>query len=194
MDVWSEPRGRRAAARPAHYSRAAARFLVAFACVFTSASTPAQGTPSFTRQVEARVLELVNDFRSEHDLEALQSEARLERTADYFSGYMARTGELDHRADGKTPAARVQQRGYRYCVVSENIAYEYSSRGFSADALARNFFNGWRESSTHRANILDPAVTQTGVGVARNSKGEYFAAQVFARPVAEKARKGKGCR
>ena len=34
----------------------------------------------------------------------------------------------------------------------------------------------------HRQNLLDPAVTQTGIAVAQDDKGRYFGVQMFGRP------------
>ena len=142
----------------------------------------ARSDTEFAREVEARVHALVNALRAEHALAPLEREPRLDATAQYFGAQLAARGVLDHHADGATPAARVKQRGYVHCVLSENIAFEYSSRGFGVETLARSFVDGWRDSPTHRENMLDAAVTQTGIGIARNAAGEYYAAQVFARP------------
>ena len=129
-----------------------------------------------------RVVALVNDLRARNGVATVARDSRLDAAADALAAYMARTGRLDHNADGSSARDRVQQRGYAFCKVSENIAFEYSSRGFSVDGLARNFVGGWSESATHRTNMLDPVVTQTGVAVARNAKGEYYGVQVFGRP------------
>lgn len=181
-----------AARRAWHYSRrAAALWIVVLALLLAPATARPQS--DFTRQVEARVFALVNDLRGEHGLKPLEREARLDDATSYFAGYIAGTGNLDHRADGSTPAMRVKQRGYAYCVLSENIAYEYSSRGFTPEGLARNFVEGWRDSPTHRANILDSRVTETGLGVARNAAGEYYAVQLFGRPPIAGAKKGAAC-
>ncbi len=182
--------------RTAHYSRDALflRCLVTCAMAMAPVFASAQADPAFPTRVEARVLSLVNELRAGRGLAALEPEPRLEKAAADFARHMARTGVLEHDADGRTPAARAKQRGYTYCVISENIAYEYNSRGFSPDALARNLVDGWRDSPTHRENILDPAVTQTGLGIARNERGEFYAAQLFARPVIAGARKGAACR
>jgi uncharacterized protein YkwD len=168
--------------------------LLIAALLVGALSARAQTEPGFNERVEARVLSLVNELRMERGLKPLERERRLDAAAEQFGGYMASTGRLEHDADGRTPASRVRQKGYAYCVVSENIAYEYSSRGFSAERLARSFVDGWRESPTHRDNIFDPEVTQTGLGIARNDKGEYYAAQLFARPVLEGAKRGAACR
>jgi len=77
----------------------------------------------------------------------------------------------------------VKKRGYDYCIVSENIGYQYSSAGFTTEELATRLVQGWRDSVGHRRNLLDPNVTETGVAVARSEQtGHYYAVQLFARP------------
>lgn len=164
--------------RKAHYSQAAALLLAAVLVVAPARAQEA----SFASQVEARLLALANDLRAGQGLGPLERESRLDQAADHLAAYMAGAGRLDHRADGSTPAARVKERGYAYCDLSENIAMEYASRGFTVERLASRLVQGWRDSPTHRANLLDRAVTQTGIGVARSAQGEYYATQVFARP------------
>ncbi|HEX2827305.1 MAG TPA: CAP domain-containing protein [Burkholderiales bacterium] len=144
--------------------------------------------PDFTGDVEERVLALTNDLRVKSGIAPLASESRLTDTARSFAHYIASTGRLDHDADGTTPADRVKKRGYTYCMVAENLAFEYSSAGFTPDRLSRNFFEHWAESPTHRGNMLQPELTQIGVGVARNRSGEYYAVQVFGRPLAQMTR------
>ena len=53
------------------------------------------------------------------------------------AAYMAKSGKFDHDADGRQPAQRIAAKGYRYCMVAENIAYEFSSRGFASSELAQ---------------------------------------------------------
>lgn len=189
MPTFSRSGGRRSTGRPAHYSRAALRIVLAVALLMTAAAARAQEA-SFAQHVEARVLALVNGLRAEHGLGPLEREARLDEAAGYLANYMAQSGRFDHRADGTSPGARVKQRGYAYCNLSENIAMEYSSRGFSPEALAHNLVEGWRASASHRENLLDPAPTQTGLAIGRNARGEHYAAQLFARPRATP----RGCR
>jgi uncharacterized protein YkwD len=183
----------RRAAQPRHYSRLMRGFLTT-AMLLVGSPASAQTEPGFANRVEARVLSLVNELRGENGLKPLERERRLDAAAEHFGIYMASTGKLEHDADGRTPAARVKQQGYVYCVISENIAYEYNSRGFMADRLARNFVDGWRDSPPHRDNMLDDEVTQTGVAIARSERGEYYAVQLFGRPAVAGAKGGATCR
>jgi hypothetical protein len=77
----------------------------------------------------------------------------------------------------------VQEQGYSYCIVLENIASLYSSSGFGAQELANKVTQGWWHSEGHRRNMLDAEVTDIGVAIARSWKtGTYYAVQVFGRP------------
>src|SRR5205085_9863408 len=81
------------------------------------------------------------------------------------------------------PADRAKEHGYDYCIVLENIAYQYDSTGFTTEKLGGGFFTGWKESPGHRRNMLDPDVTETGVAIARSADtGYYYAVQLFGRP------------
>jgi hypothetical protein len=96
---------------------------------------------------------------------------------------MARTDKYGHTADGNPPTARAKQHGYDYCMVSENLAYQFSTAGFTTEELAQVFFQGWKHSPDHRQNMLDPAVTEVGVAVAQSEQtGNYYAVQMFGRP------------
>jgi uncharacterized protein YkwD len=144
---------------------------------------------AFGEQVEQRVIALTNEFRGTGGLQPLESEAHLTDAARYFAAHLAGSGKLEHDADGTTPAERVKKRGYNYCAVAENLASEFNSAGFTPETLSRNVVQGWRDSPTHRANMLHPDVTQIGVGVARSTKdGEYYVVQVFGRPMSQMVR------
>ena len=129
------------------------------------------------------VIKQTNAFREEHGREPVEVNRRLAEAAQYFADFMARTNQYGHTADGNRPAGRATEHGYDYCIVSENIAYQYSSAGFATEELATKFVEGWEESPGHRKNMLDPAVTETGVAVARSEDtGYYYAVQMFGRP------------
>ncbi len=133
-------------------------------------------------QVEALIVDRTNEFRRQNGAEPLRRDASLQKAAERFAAYMARTGEYGHEADGSTAGRRARAAGYGWCDISENIAYQFDSRGFEADALARKVLDGWKASPGHRANMLDRAVLDTAVAVARSERtGYFYSVQMFGR-------------
>jgi uncharacterized protein YkwD len=149
--------------------------------VRTPAEQPAAGVPD-AAQVRQLLLADANGFRGQEHRLPLRRDPKLEEAAAYFAHYLAKTDLLSHTADGKEPWERAAEFGYRYCIILENIAYEYNSEGFTARGLAEAFMEGWEHSPGHRRNLLDPDVSDTGIGVARSPNGYYYAVQMFGRP------------
>ena len=99
---------------------------------------------------------------------------------------MATAEKYGHTADGRRPAERVDAAGYDYCLVDENIAWLFQTRGFSTEQLARQLFDSWQQSPEHRENLLNPHLGEIGVSVARSAKtGRYYGVQEFGRPKSE---------
>jgi len=134
-------------------------------------------------KVPSLVVQETNDLRRENGRAHLERDAKLEDAARDFARYLARTGRFDHDADGRTPGARARSQGYKWCFIAENIAYQYDSRGYATEALARQLLEGWKKSAGHRKNLLAREATQTAVAIARSEKtGYYYAVQLFGRP------------
>jgi uncharacterized protein YkwD len=129
------------------------------------------------------IVEKTNELRVANQRSKVEADPELSAAARYFADYMAQHDRYGHTADGSRPAARATKFGYEYCLVSENIAYQYSSTGFALPELAERFVEAWKNSPGHRANMLDPDVSDTGVAVARSDKTDYwYAVQMFGRP------------
>ena len=142
----------------------------------------AQPRPDLAR-VEDIIVRQTNEFRREQGLAAVREDDKLGAAARYFADYMARTDRYGHEADGREPSERAQRHGYDYCLVAENISYQYSSADFATSELARRYVEGWKASPGHRKNMLSPHAVDTGVAVARGGKsGRYYAVQMFGRP------------
>jgi uncharacterized protein YkwD len=134
-------------------------------------------------EVETLLLEGTNAFRQQEGRERLKADPKLTKTARDFAAFMARTDKYGHQADGKEPSDRVKEHGYTYCVLAENIAYQFSSQGFASRELADRLLEAWKNSPEHRKNMLDPDVAEAGMGVAHSDKSDkYYAVQVFGRP------------
>jgi uncharacterized protein YkwD len=130
-----------------------------------------------------RIVSLTNDLRRKEKLQATEVNEKLEAAARYFAEYMATRSKFGHKADGSRPSERAAKHGYDYCIVAENIAYQFNSRGFATDDLADQFYEGWKRSAGHVKNMLDPDVTETGVAVALDPEtGYFFAVAMFGRP------------
>jgi uncharacterized protein YkwD len=133
--------------------------------------------------VAKRIVEQTNEFRREHKLAAVKVDPELEKAAAAFAAFMAKTDKYSHTADGRQPAERAADQGYEYCLIAENIAFQFSTAGFTTAELAEGFVTGWIESPPHKKNMLDADVTETGVAVAQSEQsGKYYAVQMFGRP------------
>jgi hypothetical protein len=135
-------------------------------------------------QTEAAIVEMTNALRKEHKLGAVTPNAALTAAARAFADYLAKSGTFAHEADGRAPHERAVAQGYRYCLVSENLAMNLDSRGFESRQLAREAVGGWNKSPRHRANMLQPGATEIGVGIARapHRSAKFISVQVFGRP------------
>ncbi|MBK1722461.1 CAP domain-containing protein [Thiocystis violacea] len=135
------------------------------------------------------IIDRNNTLRHENGLRPVVVDQSLQRAALDFAAFMASSGRYGHEADGGNPAARANRHGYDHCILAENIAYLFSAKGLGTEAVVETAFQGWCDSPGHRKNMLDPDVTQTGVAVARNRRGDaVYAVQLFGRPRSERRR------
>ena len=170
-------------ARPAlvHMRSVAAVLLLAIvpACATpVLVGGPASGTPATSSSgAAAEVVSITNDARARSGLRALAVSARLTEAARLHAEQMASYQQLAHTISGArypTMQSRLEAVGYVYAGAAENVAW--NQRG------AQEVMSTWLNSSGHRANIMDPNLTEIGVAVARSAKGEPYWVQVFGRP------------
>lgn len=109
---------------------------------------------------DQRILELVNQERSKQNLKSLTLSQELDLAADRYSERMIAGDFFSHTdpTNGSNPGQRISQAGYNGTTWGENIAAGYTT----AEAV----FQGWMNSSGHRANILNPNFTHMGLGYA----------------------------
>ena len=140
-------------------------------------------TPDLVK-TEVAIIEMTNAFRAEHKLQVVRPNRLLTAAAKAYAEYLARTGKFAHEADGRQPAERAKSAGYSYCIVAENLAMNLDSRGFETKALALGAVDGWKSSAPHRAAMLEPHVTEIGVGIARaaDKDPKFISVQLFGRP------------
>ncbi len=123
-----------------------------------------------------RLLALCNAARANHGVAPLTWSPLLATVARQHAQAMAREGYFDHvdrqlRGVGE----RLNASGYRYRWAGENI-----SAGLD-DINA--VFDWWMQSDSHRASILNPDFTETGLGhgyIAQDALNmHHYWAQVF---------------
>lgn len=120
------------------------------------APAPAPPTPD-PREAAARVIALVNQERAAVGCPALVANDTLARVAAAHSRDMAEHDFFDHPgSDGRSPFQRMADAGYRATTAAENIAAGAST----PDKVVQL----WMHSPGHRANILNCAYRETGVG------------------------------
>jgi uncharacterized protein YkwD len=129
----------------------------------SSPSTP-QATPAASAST-ARIVELVNAERSAVGCSPVKLNAVLTKAAQAHSADMAAHQNMSHTgSDGSSPGERITRAGYGWSTYGENVAYGY--------ATPEQVMAGWMSSPGHKANILNCAFKEIGVGLAQ--PGNYW--------------------
>ena len=151
--------------------------LLALAVPFVGAEDKkAAGGFEMTKD-EQTLLELLNKERAKKELPPLRPNPLLFKVARGHSANMARQQKMEHELDGKNPGQRILAAGYDYGRATENIAM-----ADGPGVPLKRVVSDWMESKIHRDNLLDTKISETGLGIAKNDKGEVYYTQLFARP------------
>jgi len=137
----------------------------------TSMNTNIAATTSIA-DLEKAVNQQINQYRASKKLPALSVDPRISQIARIHSENMA-SGKVKFSHDGFDGRAKAITVPYQS--VAENVAY---NMGFSDPV--RNAVDGWIKSDGHRKNI-ESQFNLTGIGIAKNAKGEYYFTQLFVR-------------
>ena len=114
---------------------------------------------------ESEVIRLVNVQRTQHGLNPLSANWELSRVARYKSQDMVDHRYFSHTSPTYgTPFQMIRSFGLSFRTAGENIAY--------GQRTPQAMVNAWMNSSGHRANILNAAYTQIGVGYV--AAGHYW--------------------
>lgn len=130
----------------------------------SKASAPAERTATV---FETAIVDAMNRQRIAHGLAPLEVNVRLEAAADDRIADMLDKRYFSHVSpDGVQPWNRVDQRGYAYQRVGENLALGYRS----ADSVV----DGWMRSPAHRANVLGARFREVGVAASQASPTDGY--------------------
>jgi uncharacterized protein YkwD len=123
------------------------------------------GCPS---DYERAVVLLVNQERVKAGLAPLKMDVRLMEAAQLHAEDMHQRDTLTHTgSDGSRPYERMIEAGYLpYWALGENAAAGYPT--------PERVVSAWMHSSGHRANILNPSYTHTGVGFVDDESASFW--------------------
>jgi len=113
--------------------------------------------PKVRPELEAKMLQLVNEERRKENLPALKNDPELTIVARAHSKDMFTRGYFAHiDPDRKSPFDRMRSAGVRYLSAGENLALGQT---------LTICHNGLMNSPGHRANILDRSYGRVGIGI-----------------------------
>ncbi|MFC7451422.1 CAP domain-containing protein [Rhodococcus daqingensis] len=120
-------------------------------------------------QMSADIAKLTNDHRARNGLPTLKVNADISEVAQAWSTRLGQAGKLSHN-----PAySKEIPRGWQ--LASENVLQNW--KGASAEELVQQ----WIRSPGHNMNMLNPDITDMGVGYHVGPDGWAWATQNFAR-------------
>jgi len=121
--------------------------------------------------LEARMLELVNEERRAQGLRPVEADPEATEVARAHSKDMFARGYFSHvTPDGEDPFERMREGGLRFVTAGENLA------------LARTLpmaHQGLMDSPGHRANILRPQFGRVGIGIVDGGRYGLMVTQNF---------------
>ena len=159
-------------------------FLAGAIAVSTSRCLPSQARDALSKHSIAaetnteidllvrQTHESINQYRAERNLQPLSLNARINQQAEIHSQNMAQQiVKFSHKGFKGRVKALEDQIVYRRA--AENIAYNQGYQNPVEKAVL-----GWIESEGHHQNIVGD-FNLTGIGVAKNERGEYYFTQIF---------------
>ena len=130
--------------------------------------------------VEARIIELVNELRTEQGLNTVRRNQILTDAAN-IRAIETETLFSHTRPDGTDPFSVLNESNtiYNYLLVGENLAMATYHR--SDEYMTELIFQGWVDSEDHYATMINPDFIDIGVGV--HYDGDIlYATQFFGIP------------
>lgn len=136
------------------------------------------GNPGETDYTGAEIdtLNLINDYREENGLQALQLSDNISKASAHYAHDMAKydayrvpeahvSGPTDYYFEGAVLTDRMNQEGYYGSAYGENIA--------AGQASAQEVFEAWRTSPPHNEMMLNGDMTVIGIGLVENPETPY---------------------
>jgi uncharacterized protein YkwD len=164
-------------------ARVAAMAMLALVGACAGDRDPPAGEPAFYRSLAtsgaqldaATAASMISGYRANNGLSAVSVDPELMKLAEAQAMAMASRDKLD-RSVVRAFEDRLRAQGYRTRAAAENIGAGYHTL---AEA-----FSGWRDSPSHRANMLLNGATRMGIAAAYAPQSKYkvYWALILAAP------------
>ena len=155
--------------------RSTAAFALALWSVLWFCGAPP--VPAAAQDRASQLHQLVNQERQSRHLLPLAPSPELAAVARAHALELAQSGALSHiNRARQSPLDRVRAAGISgFALLAENIG----KTGVRADRLEA-ILTGWRNSTVHRENLLNPAFNTSGIAVVDAAGGETLVVQLYA--------------
>lgn len=130
---------------------------------------------------------LINAYRAENGIAALELDADLVRIAGDYARHLAEAGRMSHELEPYGGLEkRLKSAGYAYATAGENLGQGY--RTIEQTIL------GWKHSPAHDRGMKDADMTRMGIGSVENprKRGEVYWCLIVAKPRPAGAPVGSG--
>jgi uncharacterized protein YkwD len=135
-------------------------------------------TRTRVEEIDRQVFRAVNRERKTRAIPELEWHERAAKAAHVHSKRMAERNFFSHIDPRRGDLAdRLKAEGISWTAIAENLFQQQGYKDPVERAVA-----GWLKSEGHKRNLLNPAYTHTGIGVATRSDGTTFYTQIFLRP------------
>lgn len=134
---------------------------------------PPAGEPTFYRGLAqpgakldtAAAQSMISGYRRNNGLSAVALDPALTRIAEEHARAMAAANKMEHTLRGRTFNQRMKESGFDARAAVENVGAGYHTL---AEA-----FSGWRDSPSHRANMLKGGMTHMGIAAVYTPNSKY---------------------
>lgn len=150
------------------------------------------GSQEFYNIINSEMIQLTNNYRTSHGLNAVQGNSVLASMANWKANNCAKYNYFsDYTPNGQTVYQQPQFKNVKYSTFAENLAeinIGQSSGTISysdTKDIAEMCFGYLTGSPSHLANIMDSQATEIGIGVAVSSNGNVIVSQDFGANVTQ---------
>lgn len=126
--------------------------------------------------ISLQCTDLVNAARANVGVAPVAVNGYLNSAAEHFSTDQANRRIMTHTgSDGSNAGQRISREGYSWSTWAENVA--------AGQADCSSVVNAWMNSEGHRINILNPALTEIGIGAVTGTNGVIYWTMDLAAPL-----------